>query len=439
MAFLDKYIFQVTPAPTKENQSKIEWRGFLDDVTHEIVIWDDATNSELFRIGGGGAGVAWMLDGNTEGAEKTFGTNDAFDIPIVTNGVERMRIMASYNSIGIGTAAPDRSAIVEMASTSQGLLVPRMTTLQRNAIGAPATSLLIYNTGTSLFNYWDGAVWQEIDSNATSEWLLDGNTNGSEKYFGTNDNFDLPFYANGVERIRVLASNGYTGFNTPVPLASVHVTGIDATTLNFSLALEDNLANNLLRVRNDGLTFFGQRNCSISSSNILSAGEINIFGEQLIALDSTLGTVIIEANNKPLRFNTWHGGAANNIVEFAGRGMAGFESFIQTIDVDQPDPGFKSYIGATATGDDTTFRHCFVTGNVHIGYDELVSTNTTKLTIRSRNGLDDQYNLISEDDALNPLFRVRNDGVILMENLPIAAAGLPAGALWNNLGIINIV
>ncbi len=40
-------------------------------------------------------------------------------------------------------------------------------------------------------------------STGVSGWILDGNTNGSEKYIGTNDNFDLPFYTNGVERFRI--------------------------------------------------------------------------------------------------------------------------------------------------------------------------------------------------------------------------------------------
>lgn len=46
----------------------------------------------LFTPGGGGGGSGWLLDGNTNGAEKYIGTNDAFDFPIYTNGVERGRI-----------------------------------------------------------------------------------------------------------------------------------------------------------------------------------------------------------------------------------------------------------------------------------------------------------------------------------------------------------
>ncbi len=53
------------------------------------------------------------------------------------------------NSLGVGTAsAPDSSAALEIRSTTKGLLLPRMTTAQRNSVGAPVEGLLIYNTDT---------------------------------------------------------------------------------------------------------------------------------------------------------------------------------------------------------------------------------------------------------------------------------------------------
>jgi len=56
-----------------------------------------------------------------------------------------------------GTIAP--SAILEARSTTKGFLAPRMTTTQRNAISSPATSLLIFNTTTGQYEYWDGSAW----------------------------------------------------------------------------------------------------------------------------------------------------------------------------------------------------------------------------------------------------------------------------------------
>ncbi|MCX6296808.1 MAG: hypothetical protein NTX97_12250, partial [Bacteroidetes bacterium] len=52
----------------------------------------------------------------------------------------------AQDNVGIGTTAPDASAILEMLSTNKGVLAPRMNTVGMNAIVAPANSLLIYNT-----------------------------------------------------------------------------------------------------------------------------------------------------------------------------------------------------------------------------------------------------------------------------------------------------
>ena len=64
---------------------------------------------------------------------------------------------AGFNT---GTIAP--SSIFEATSTTKGVLVPRMTTIQRNAISSPATSLIIYNTTTGKINYYTGGVWEEL-------------------------------------------------------------------------------------------------------------------------------------------------------------------------------------------------------------------------------------------------------------------------------------
>ncbi len=62
--------------------------------------------------------------------------------------------------VGIGTTSPVASSLLDMRSTTRGLLIPRMTLAQRNLIGAPATSLLIYQTdGTVGFYYYAGSGW----------------------------------------------------------------------------------------------------------------------------------------------------------------------------------------------------------------------------------------------------------------------------------------
>ncbi len=68
-------------------------------------------------------------------------------------------------SVGIGTAAtPAVSAKLELSSTTQGTLITRMTTVQRDAIVSPVESLLIFNTTTKCFEAWNQgtAAWVAI-------------------------------------------------------------------------------------------------------------------------------------------------------------------------------------------------------------------------------------------------------------------------------------
>lgn len=52
----------------------------------------------------------------------------------------------SYPQVGINTSTPHNSAALEIQSTNKGVLLPRMTTAQKNAIANPASGLLIYDT-----------------------------------------------------------------------------------------------------------------------------------------------------------------------------------------------------------------------------------------------------------------------------------------------------
>lgn len=48
-----------------------------------------------------------------------------------------------YSQVGVGTTTPHSSAILDITSTNKGLLMPRMTDVQRNAIANPADGLMI--------------------------------------------------------------------------------------------------------------------------------------------------------------------------------------------------------------------------------------------------------------------------------------------------------
>ncbi len=78
-----------------------------------------------------------------------------------TVGATRLTV-ASGGNVGIGTATP--SAKLDVSSTTQGFLPPRMTTTQKNAISSPATGLVVYDTTLNKLCVYTGAGWETITS-----------------------------------------------------------------------------------------------------------------------------------------------------------------------------------------------------------------------------------------------------------------------------------
>lgn len=86
-------------------------------------------------------------------------------------------------SIGVNTNTPDPSAALDVNSTTQGLLAPRMTDVQRLAIASPATGLLVYQTnGTKGLYQFDGSSWLPVSSAAGLTGT--GTTNYHVKFTG---------------------------------------------------------------------------------------------------------------------------------------------------------------------------------------------------------------------------------------------------------------
>lgn len=62
-------------------------------------------------------------------------------------------------TVYIGSNTTESTAELQIDSTTTGLLPPRMTTTQRNAISSPATGLTIYNTITGRLEHYNGTSW----------------------------------------------------------------------------------------------------------------------------------------------------------------------------------------------------------------------------------------------------------------------------------------
>jgi hypothetical protein len=119
-----------------------------------------------------------------------------------------MSMSALAQNVGINNPVPHSKSLLDLTSTDKGLLAPRMTQAQRLAMfaGADATAkgMLVYQTDNSQgFYYYDGAVWQNLNSNAG--WGLTGNagTNSTTNFIGTADNTEVVMKANNNEVMRI--------------------------------------------------------------------------------------------------------------------------------------------------------------------------------------------------------------------------------------------
>ncbi len=76
-----------------------------------------------------------------------------------------------YSQVAINTdgSAPDNSAMLDVKSTTKGILPPRMTTEQMNSIIAPSSGLLVYNITVNSLYWFDGSTWKRFNELSFTE------------------------------------------------------------------------------------------------------------------------------------------------------------------------------------------------------------------------------------------------------------------------------
>lgn len=85
------------------------------------------------------------------------------DRPILSaNGDFGIKIQMNNNNVNVA------SALLNVESTTQGILIPRMTLTQRNAIASPAAGLQVYNTTTASIDQFNGTDWMTMGLGGTA-------------------------------------------------------------------------------------------------------------------------------------------------------------------------------------------------------------------------------------------------------------------------------
>ena len=120
-------------------------------------------------VAGSGTVLSQIVSDNTGEGQLIFNSvvagritvTGAFPLILQTNNVERVRVTGEGN-VGIATSTPNASAILDVSSTTGGVLFPRLTTTQRDAIGSPANGLVLYNITTDKLQVRAAGAWVDL-------------------------------------------------------------------------------------------------------------------------------------------------------------------------------------------------------------------------------------------------------------------------------------
>jgi len=282
--------------------------------------------------------------------------------------------ISSFSQVGIGTLSPDPSSMLDVASTSQGILTPRMSSAQRLAITDPANGLLVYDLDERAFYFFEenGDKWVRLNSSLEKR----------ENFVLVKSETDFPAPSGGVITLDAntyYEINGTIVLNNTINLNNAYLSGLDAN--------EDRL------LRTSGTIFTGSTGGSIRNITLLGgvtagSGTGTAFNITATTTERLLVQNTIIANMSSVGTISGLGLYFSNIVQYSGNttgitynninslllsnqgwfsGNAGtFETFTGSFDLLQKVSGFST-VDATAIGMD-------VSSNPTVGEGILLST-----------------------------------------------------------------
>ncbi|MDB4655831.1 hypothetical protein OAE48_03190, partial [Flavobacteriales bacterium] len=118
----------------------------LTEVANDIQLGGDLTQTTTVTQGNNG---------------MVFDLTGTGDFEVRDNG-DAALFVKEDGSIGINTNSPDASAILDIVSKAKGMLIPRMSFTERNAIVSPANSLIIFNLTSGCLEIFADGAWQSF-------------------------------------------------------------------------------------------------------------------------------------------------------------------------------------------------------------------------------------------------------------------------------------
>ncbi len=212
-----------------------------------------------------------------------------------------------FAQVGIGTITPHASSVLDVSSTTQGMLTPRMTTVQRAAIASPADGLMVYDTDLKSFYHYNSTLtsWNVINSGTTGRLKFKrikstdvlATVLAAEKAAGSNTKYVLD--VNTYYEI-----NGTIIFDLPIDLNNAYISGQDAN--------EDKL------VRTSGNLFDGATGGSIRNVTIQVTGGGKVFNLSGAATENIIIRDTVIAGSSNVGSITGFGLVFVSIVQYVG-------------------------------------------------------------------------------------------------------------------------
>lgn len=287
--------------------------------------------------------------------------------------------------VGIGTSTPDASSLLDLNSTSKGLLTPRMTTTQRNAIVSPADGLMVYDTTLKVFYYYVASTssWSPMASGVTGRLNFKrikstdvlATVLASELAAGGGTKY--VFDADTLYEI-----NGQILFDFPIDINNSYIQGLDT--------------NNDIIVRTTGNIFEGSTGGSIRNVT-LTATAGSVFNLNSSAAQNLIFRDCIVANSNSVGIISGFGLVFSSIIQFSGNangitynnitqlllsniGWFGnntgtYERLTGTFTLVEKQGGF-SQVNGTAVGFDVSTAGLTITGDAVMESVVFTGTNT---------------------------------------------------------------
>ncbi|PIE48973.1 MAG: hypothetical protein CSA39_04970 [Flavobacteriales bacterium] len=314
--------------------------------------------------------------------------------------------------VGIGTTTPDASAALDITATDKGLLIPRMTTAQKNAIANAATGLMVYDTDEQKVYTYNGSAWVTSATGGGSGGKFVDGVNPSIAAYTDGPVTIGTDYSSNVHRLYVKGDNTVDNTRTTVRIDAVYNgTGTSATTRGVVVGAENNGG--------------GSVDYLIGTENLVSNG--------------ANGTANIAVGSWPHITNNGDMTTASNIVsQIINKGaMETANAGYYTIYNYSGKEISKAYANYLALSNDGTIVNGYGSHIQYLGSGTITNSYGIYITDTFNQGTSDNFAIYSASDAdtylegnlgigtRNPQQKVHINGVMRLE--PQSTA--PAGAL----------